>query len=159
MDLPVTAWAAVGNQSGLVPLMEHEKLSIPPIQLYRRNGGLTMTRTMASAIAAAAISLAACSSSKPVYTADGQQGHVVTCTPGWTGGIIGAVANASTSWGQCYERAGEICGTAGYDIIKQVGEGGVYGQAGDGGGFVSSTNNRMMVVKCKNPAVADAKRT
>ena len=109
-----------------------------------------------AAAAAAAISLAACSS-KPVYTADGQQGHVVTCTPGWTGGLVGAVANASTSWAQCYERAGELCGTAGYDIIQQVGENGVYGQASNNGGFVSSTNNRMMMVKCKNPAVAPAK--
>jgi len=64
------------------------------------------------------------------------------------------VANASTSWAQCYERAGEICGAAGYDIIQQVGENGVYGQEGRGGGFVSSTNNRMMMVKCKTPGAA-----
>jgi hypothetical protein len=68
----------------------------------------------------------------------------------------GAVANASTSWGQCYERAGELCGTAGYDIIQQVGENGVYGQGSQGGGFVSSTNNRMMVVKCKGQAQPQA---
>ena len=41
------------------------------------------------------------------------------------------------------------CGPAGYDIIQQVGEGGVYGQGSQGGGFVSTTNNRSMVVKCK----------
>ena len=107
-------------------------------------------------LTAIAISLAGCVNSQQTYTADGQQGHVITCTPGWTGGIIGAVANASTSWGQCYQRAGEICGAAGYDIVQQVGEGGVYGQGGQGGGFVSSTNNRMMVVKCKGQGQAQA---
>src|SRR5262245_36811369 len=109
-----------------------------------------------AAVSAASISLAGCANNKQVYTADGQQGHVITCTPAWTGGIVGAVANASTSWGQCYERAGEICAAYGYDIIQQVGEGGVYGQSGygqsGGGGFVSTTNNRMMVVKCKDPS-------
>jgi len=114
-----------------------------------------MHYVLIAAIAAAAISLAGCSNSKQIYTADGQQGHVVTCTPAWTGGIIGQVASASTSWGQCYEKAGELCGAAGYDIVQQVGEGGVYGQVGgQNSGFVSSTNNRTMIVKCKGQAQA-----
>ena len=29
-----------------------------------------------------------------------------------------------------YEKAGELCGPAGYDVIQQTGEGGVYGQGG-----------------------------
>jgi hypothetical protein len=115
-----------------------------------------MHYVLLAAIAASAISLVGCVKSQQTYTADGQQGHVINCTPGWTGGIVGAVANASTSWGQCYQRAGEICGAAGYDIIQQIGEGGVYGQAGQGGGFVSTTNNRTMVVKCKGHAQAQA---
>jgi hypothetical protein len=115
-----------------------------------------MRWVLITAVTAAVIALVGCSSSKPVYTADGQVGHVVTCTPAWTGGIVGAVANASTSWGECYEKAGELCGTAGYDIIQQTGEGGVYGQGGRGGGFVSTTNNRMMMVKCKGQGQAQA---
>ena len=115
-----------------------------------------MHYVLLAAVAAALISLAGCSSSKQIYTADGQQGHVVTCTPAWTGGIIGQIASASTSWGQCYEKAGELCGPAGYDIIQQVGEGGAYGQGGQGGGFVSTTNNRTMIVKCKDQAKAQA---
>ena len=70
----------------------------------------------------------------------------------WTGGVIGAVANASTSWGTCYEKVGELCGAQGYDIIQQIGEGGAYGQVGGGGGFVSTTNNRTLIVKCKGAA-------
>lgn len=97
----------------------------------------------------AGLILTGCVSSQPMYTASGTQGHAITCTPAWNGGLVGAIANASTSWAQCYQKAGELCGARGYDIIQQVGEGGVYGQAGQGGGFVSTTNNRMMVVKCK----------
>ena len=82
-------------------------------------------------------------------------GHSISCTPGWTGGIIGAVANANTSWATCYEKAGELCGPAGYDVIQQTGEGGVYGQGGNGGGFVSTTNNRSMIVKCKGPGISN----
>jgi hypothetical protein len=108
-----------------------------------------MHKLLLAAISVATISLAGCVNSKPTYTADGGQGHVISCTPGWTGGLIGAVANASTSWGQCYERAGELCGPRGYDILQQVGEEGAYAQGGRGGGFASTTNNRMMIVKCK----------
>lgn len=98
----------------------------------------------------AGLLLSGCVSSQPMYTASGAQGHTITCTPAWNGGLVGAIANASTSWAQCYQKAGELCGARGYDILQQIGEGGVYGQAGQGGGFVSSTNNRMMIVKCKD---------
>jgi hypothetical protein len=90
-----------------------------------------------------------CVSSQETFTPTGQKGHMISCTPGWTGGVVGAVANASTSWGQCYQKAGELCGARGYDILQQVGEQGAYAQAGQGGGFASTTNNRMMIVQCK----------
>jgi hypothetical protein len=114
-------------------------------------------KILLAVIAAATIPLVAgCVNNKPIYTADGQVGHSTSCTPGWTGGIIGAVANANTSWATCYEKAGELCGPAGYDVIQQTGEGGVYGQGGNGGGFVSTTNNRSMIVKCKGAAPGSA---
>ena len=104
----------------------------------------------------ASLLLAGCVSSSETYTQSGQKGHTISCTPGWTGGLVGAVANASTSWAQCYQRAGELCGQGGYDILQQVGEGGAYAQVGQGGGFASTTNNRMMIVRCKDPAVEAA---
>jgi hypothetical protein len=89
--------------------------------------------------------LCGCASSQQTFTPDGRQGHVVSCTPAWTGGIVGALADASTSWGQCYRRAGEICGARGYVILQQVGEGGARAD----GASARTTNNRMMVVQCK----------
>jgi hypothetical protein len=113
----------------------------------------------AAVIATGAISLAGCSTNKQIYTADGQQGQLISCTPAWTGGIVGQIADSSTSWGTCYEKAGELCGPAGYDILEKTGEAGVYGQGGGNGGFVSTKNNRSMIVKCKGqgPAQAQAK--
>ena len=108
-----------------------------------------MHYVLLAAITAVTLALAGCVNSKQTYTADGSQGHVINCTPAWTGGIVGQVAASSTSWGTCYEKAGEICGPAGYDIVQQVGENGAYGQGGGGGGFVSTTNNRTLIVKCK----------
>jgi hypothetical protein len=77
-------------------------------------GSRAMHKLLLAAIATATIPLVAgCVNEKPLYTADGQVGHSISCTPGWTGGIIGAVANASTSWATCYEKAGELCGARG----------------------------------------------
>jgi hypothetical protein len=39
--------------------------------------------------------------------ADGRKAHVINCTPGWTGGVVGAIAQAQTSWGTCFEKAGD----------------------------------------------------
>ena len=120
-------------------------------------------RVWGIAAALLAVACSACVSSQETFTPTGQKGHVINCTPGWTGGVVGAVANAQTSWGQCYQRAGEICGARGYDILQQVGEGQAYAQVAQGGGFASTTNNRMMIVQCKGdgpppPAGAASKR-
>jgi hypothetical protein len=49
------------------------------------------------------------------------------------------------SWNGCYQRAGEICGKRGYDILQQSGEKGFVAS----GDFASTTNNRTMVIRCK----------
>lgn len=84
--------------------------------------------------------------------ADGRKGHVVSCTPTFTGGIVGTIASSSTSWGQCYQKAGELCGARGYTILQQVGENGARADVSREGGSASTTNNRMMVVQCKDGA-------
>src|SRR5262245_5657726 len=93
--------------------------------------------------------LAGCASSQQMYTPDGQQGHTVSCSPVWSGGIIGGIADGATSWAQCYQKAGEICGERGYTILQQLGEGGARADVGRYGGSARTTNNRMMVIQCK----------
>jgi len=95
------------------------------------------------------LALSGCVSNSETFTQDGKKGHVINCTPGWTGGIVGSIANASTSWAQCYQRAGELCGAQGYTVLQQSGEAGVRADVSRGAGSMSTTNNRSMIVQCK----------
>src|SRR5512145_999187 len=106
-----------------------------------------MRRMVLAAVVAGLI--AGCVSSNESYMADGQKGHVINCTPGWTGGIVGAVAQAQTSWGTCYEKAGELCGARGYIVLTKSDEPGFTVQASQYGGFANTTNQRVLIVRCK----------
>ena len=105
--------------------------------IANRRGGRTMKRLAISAT----LVLTACVSSQPIYTADGRQGQAIRCS-----GKLG-------SWNGCYERAGEICGKRGYDILSQNEEVGhvasVQANTYGGSGFASDTRNRTMIIKCK----------
>lgn len=52
----------------------------------------------------------------------------------------------------CYEKAGELCGTRGYDVIGQGGDRGVAVSAGQFGGFGGSVISRNLLVTCKSAA-------
>lgn len=109
------------------------------------------------AILAVTAIFAACVQSNETYTASGQKGHVISCTPALSTGIVGAIANSSTSWGTCYQKAGEICGAKGYNVLTKSDEptfsaiGGAYVDrtSGSAGYSAATSNNRMMVVQCK----------
>jgi hypothetical protein len=93
------------------------------------------------AVFAAVLLLTGCVSSQPIYTADGRQGQAIRCS-----GKLG-------SWNGCYQRAGEICGARGYDILQQNEEVGHVASAsvnnGTGNAFASDTRDRTMIIKCK----------
>jgi hypothetical protein len=99
------------------------------------------------ATAVACLLVGACVNSTPIHTADGRQGHAISCSGA---GLYGTYV---ASWNQCFERAGEICGARGYDILSKSDETGVlggssYNQYG-GGGSISTSKNRSMVMACK----------
>jgi hypothetical protein len=56
-----------------------------------------------------AVVLAGCASSTTTYGPDGRQIHALNCS-GW-----------ARSWAMCLERAGELCGPNGYDVIDRGG--------------------------------------
>jgi hypothetical protein len=99
--------------------------------------------------AAAAGLIVGCVSTSQTHMADGQKAHIINCTPGWTGGIVGAVASAQTSWGTCYEKAGEICGARGYNVLLKSDEPGFAAHVGQYGGHATTTNQRTLIVRCK----------
>lgn len=97
---------------------------------------------------ASALILLGCVSTQETFTADGTKGHVISCTAGWSGGVVGAIATSSTNWGTCFQKAGEICGARGYTVLHRSDEPGFAAHVGQYGGHASTTNNRMMIVRC-----------
>tara|TARA_B100001057_G_scaffold229615_1_gene229953 strand:- start:82 stop:438 length:357 start_codon:yes stop_codon:yes gene_type:complete len=106
--------------------------------------------------------ISGCASSKQTYSADGEIAHSLNCS------------GKTRNWGMCYEKAGEICGTKGYNILNKDGEqgasvAGATNREGSGifglsrkatGGLGSSRNSsgffgtslhfRTMTIACKN---------
>lgn len=54
--------------------------------------------------------LQGCATASQTYLPDGRQGFNLNCS--------GTMRN----WGECQEKAGEICGSRGYDVISHQGE-------------------------------------
>lgn len=93
------------------------------------------------AVIAGAIGLVAgCASSSTTYGPDGRAAHAIQCS------------GAALSWGDCYKKAGEICQSAGYDLITRSGEQGGTAGIGAFGGFAGSTFYRSMLVSCRGGA-------
>jgi hypothetical protein len=114
---------------------------------------MTKNHPRALAIIAALIFQSACVTTQESYLPDGSLGHHITC-----GGAL-------FSMGDCMQKAGEICGAHGYQILNQNGEaipfstssGAVNGTATPyGGGSITgaynstsgSIVNRDLFVKC-----------
>jgi hypothetical protein len=96
-----------------------------------------------------ALLLGGCVTNEPTYLADGSKGHLISCSPAFSYGLVGSVAAASTNWGTCYQKAGEVCGARGFDILEKSGETGSTFIADRYAAAGGTTQNRMMIVKCK----------
>lgn len=83
------------------------------------------------------MALSACATASQTHTPDGKVGHSITCSGG------------AQSWGSCYEKAGEICGTKGYTVIAGGAERGAAVGGGQGGFFGGTTMTRNMLIQCK----------
>lgn len=90
-----------------------------------------------SALGAMAMA-AGCATSKEVYTADGRKGYSVNCS------------GSALNWGMCYEKAGEICGTRGYEVLEKSGDQGAMVSGNQFGFYGGSFMNRSMIVQCKS---------
>lgn len=96
------------------------------------------------------VGLSACTYSRDMYLPDGSVGHSISC-----GGTL-------NSFSGCYQKAGELCGAGGYDIVDRNGEaipfsnssGSIVGnQHMISGGYQSNFGmivNRDLFVRCKN---------
>ncbi|TKW61182.1 MAG: hypothetical protein DI628_00700 [Blastochloris viridis] len=82
------------------------------------------------------VALSGCTTSKHVYLPNGQQGFAITCNGG------------ANNWSDCYEKAGEVCGTQGYKLFAQDGESGTFVSANNGNLMGGSTHHRSMIIAC-----------
>ncbi|WP_116378612.1 hypothetical protein [Cupriavidus taiwanensis] len=81
--------------------------------------------------------LSACATSSQTFGPDGKAAHAINCS------------GSALTWSSCLAKAGDLCGTSGYNILDRVGEGYSVVGAGGGGLFGGSSYNRSMVVSCK----------
>jgi len=107
-----------------------------------------MKSALASVATAAAIGtglltlggLGGCSSTTTMtYLPSGETGFAINCSG----------SDASTSWGECYKRAGEVCGNYGYDVVSKDVDNGATSGGSIGGIFGANVKNRSMVIRCK----------
>lgn len=93
--------------------------------------------TRHAAALAAALTLAGCAAtSDPVRTPSGAAGFALDCT------------NSST-WQACYEKASELCGDRGYQVVTQDSDVEGYLIPVYGGGVVGGTySTREMMIAC-----------
>lgn len=85
----------------------------------------------------AVVAVAGCASSSKTYTADGREGYSLDCS------------GTARNWGMCLEKAGDICGTRGYDVLERTGDQGAMVGANQYGMYGSTTRTRNMLIACK----------
>lgn len=84
-----------------------------------------------------AVLVGGCASSTQTYTPDGRVAHSINCS------------GTARNWGMCQEKAGELCGTRGYEIISTTGDRGAVVTASGGNLFAGTTISRTMLIACK----------
>jgi len=93
-------------------------------------------RSAARALATG-ILLSGCASASKTYGPDGKEAFSINCS------------GLARNWGMCYEKAGNLCGTKGYEVIGQGGDSGAVASVSPSGGFGGSVISRSLLVKCK----------
>ncbi len=82
-----------------------------------------------------------CATSKQTYLPDGSLGHSISCD------------GAAVGINVCFEKAGEICGAKGYDLLNREGQIVPFGTgtANNQGAFVTygAFNTKSIMIRCK----------
>ena len=102
------------------------------------NGREGKEQMRTAVLALLAIHLTGCAVSvKPVFGPDGRDAHAITCS---------ALGN---DWGDCFEKAGQICGTRGYQIWNQVSSESSIISGSEDSIFGGSSEERTLLIGCK----------
>ncbi len=96
--------------------------------------GVVMKITTGILIAAL---LTGCATARETYTSDGRRGYSLNCS------------GLARNWGMCEEKAGEICGNRGYDILSASGGRDEVLTADRYGVYAGTVSHRTMLIACK----------
>ena len=88
--------------------------------------------------ALAVLTVSGCATASKTYGPDGREAYSLNCS------------GTARSWGDCLEKAGEICATRGYDIVSATNDRGAIVGANRSTLFATTTNTRSMVVSCNS---------
>lgn len=99
-----------------------------------------MKTNISKAIVVGVLALSACATVHQSYAPDGRAAYTLNCS------------GLARGWDKCFEAAGNLCKTAGFDVIDRSDEDVAALGAGRNGLFGAKTNERSMVVACKKPA-------
>lgn len=116
--------------------IEHTYSQDPRRPLGVIEPGLDWKGAMWRVLFALAVFLPGCASSSKTFGPDGREIHVLNCSD-W-----------ARSWSMCLERAGELCGANGYDVLDRSGETSGYLISGSS---ASPLISREMAIACKAP--------
>jgi len=82
-----------------------------------------------------AVLLCGCATAKKIYTPEGKEGYSINCS------------GSALNWGMCYEKAGKICGSKGYEVLEKSGDRGALLSGNQFGLYAGSVINRSMIIK------------
>lgn len=100
-------------------------------------------------LALGAVVLAGCATVRESYGPDGRKAYSLNCS------------GTARGWDKCFSAAGEICGSAGYDVLDRNSEDMVAGSYNSSAnvttssgnassmGFIGKTKERSMLISCK----------
>lgn len=93
---------------------------------------------MKKIIIAIPLIICGCATSKTTHLPDGSIGHSINCS------------GTGMSWGNCEEKAGEICKAQGYTVISKNGDTGATISSNQYGTYGGTVINRSMLIKCRS---------
>lgn len=85
----------------------------------------------------AAVLLNGCASARKTYTSSGKEGYSINCS------------GSSSTWGRCYERAGDLCGARGYEVLEKMGENVTTSSSTILEQYSGTDINRNMIIRCR----------
>lgn len=85
----------------------------------------------------ACIALTGCATQESVYLPDGRQGFAITCS------------GTDLNWDDCYAKAGNVCRSKGYEIVRRDSDTGASAAATQYGAYGGTIQRRSLLIACK----------